>query len=511
MGIAVGIIDHGRQSIYVAGETGDGRKVDERTLFEIGSVTKTFTATTLATMVLAKQVRLSDPISEYLPQGVRAPSKDGKPITLLTLAEQRSGLPRLPSNANGTSDDPYAQYGNAQMYAFLSSYSLTRDPGAEYEYSNYGIGLLGQLLANRAGIPYPQLLSRSVLDPLGMHDTALVLAGVPDPAGLAVGHDLAGNALTTWHFQSVAPAGAIASNLTDMLKYLRCNMGHGPLARACLFAQKPRARGLPGEEIGLVWNLDSKRGMTWHNGATNGFNAYLGVSRDRQTGVVVLGNGPVVDDIGEHVIAPAAPLASCPTTVPAAKTDPASYTGVYCNASSAAAFTVDASSTPDGLTIALLPQPAFEYARVATDTYLFAKAAATIKFVRQSDGVVGLWLLQGGAILPAPRLNAGGDPILSRLPSPFPPEIELPAPLLQQYVGAYTADGFTFTISSNGKALSVQLTGQPAFRIYASAKDEFFLKDVWAQIHFDRNAAGGVNALTLHQNGQEVKALRTPP
>src|SRR5579863_3922159 len=163
-GIAVGVIDHGVTRVYAAGSSGNGRAVDAHTLFEIGSVTKTFTATTFAAMVLRNQVLLSDPISKFLPAGVRAPSKGGRPITLLDLAEQRSGLPRLPSNMDDVAgDDPYADYTVADMYAFLSDFSLNREPGEKYEYSNYGIGLLGQLLANRAKLPYSTLVRDTVL------------------------------------------------------------------------------------------------------------------------------------------------------------------------------------------------------------------------------------------------------------------------------------------------------------------------------------------------------------
>lgn len=316
-GIAVGMIDHGTTKIYVAGSAGNGRAVDEHTLFEIGSVTKTFTATILAAMALRGQVRLDDPIAKYLPAGVRAPERDGKPITVLDTAEQHSGLPRLPNNMDDVAgDDPYADYTNADMYAFLNGYTLTRDPGAEYEYSNYAVGLLGQLLANRAKTTYPQLVRRLVLDPLGMNATQFVMTGAQDPSMLAAGHDLSGKTVTTWHFQSVAPAGAIASNVDDMLKYLRCNMGQGPLAQACLFAQQPRAQGPPRNEIGLIWNLNPSSGITWHNGATNGFRAFVGISRDRQTAVVVLSNGPAVDDIGVHVLVPSFPIAVVNRTSP---------------------------------------------------------------------------------------------------------------------------------------------------------------------------------------------------
>jgi hypothetical protein len=114
------------------------------TLFEIGSITKVFTAVTLADMAAKGEVHLEDPISKYLPEGTRAPSLDGKQITLLDLATHRSGLPRMPSNFEPKDpSNPYADYTLDRMFAFLNGYTLERAPGAAYEYSNLGMGLLG--------------------------------------------------------------------------------------------------------------------------------------------------------------------------------------------------------------------------------------------------------------------------------------------------------------------------------------------------------------------------------
>jgi D-alanyl-D-alanine-carboxypeptidase/D-alanyl-D-alanine-endopeptidase len=508
-GIAVGVIDHGLTRIYVAGSAGNGREVDAHTLFEIGSVTKTFTATTLAAMVLRKEVRLSDPISEYLPAGLRAPSKDGKTITLLNLAEQRSGLPRLPTNMNDVAgDDPYADYAVADMYAFLNGYALTRDPGAKYEYSNYGIGLLGQLLANRAKMPYTTLVRDTVLDPLGMSETTFAVWPAQDPALLAAGHEIGGDPMQTWHFQSILPAGGIISSVTDMLKYLRCNMGQGPLARVCLFAQRPRAQGETGHAIGLVWNINSRTGVIGHNGDTLGFHADFAISRDRQTGVVVLSNGPAVTDIAAHVLAPSYPIAVCPSSVSASDTDPKSYDGIYCNASGGFTFRVASMGKSSALAIALLPQLAAAYQQVAPDTYYSQAVDATFKFLRVADAIVGLRLTQGGQTIPAVRFDAQGKPVVAQLPPAFPPAVALDRPTLQQYVGTYPLDGATFSVTLRGDALYVQLTGQPAVRVYASAKDEFYLKVVEARITFGRNASGAVNGLTLYQNGQTIRASR---
>lgn len=510
-GIAVGVIDHGKVTAYVSGSDGKGRPVNEQTLFEIGSVTKTFTATTLAVMTLQGQVRLDDPIAKYLPKGVHAPNKDGKAITLLNLAEQRSGLPRLPSNMDGLGgDDPYADYSNADMYAFLNGYNLTRDPGAAYVYSNYGIGLLGQLLANRAQMTYPQLVQHAVFDPLGMSETTLVMTGTADPPLLGVGHDLSGGAVATWHTQSIAPAGAIASNLDDMLKYLRCNMGQGPLAQACLFAQRPRAKGDSGDQIGLVWNIDSSNGVINHGGDTNGFHAFVAISRDRQTGVVALSNGPLVSDIATHVLIPDSAIAACPTSVPASQTDPASYAGTYCNQSIGATFTVSPAAKPDELSIALLPQPAVTVPRTAPDVFYSSQYDARFTFIREQQKIVGLWLMQYGQIFPAPRLDVQGKPVVAQLRSPFPATVALTPAQLQEYVGAYKARA-TFTVSLRGDALYVQLSGQSAFPVYASAKDHFFYKIVDAQIDFNRDASAHVTSLTLHQAGRTITANRIGP
>src|SRR5437016_11097706 len=140
-------------------------------------------------MVDHGEVRLDDPVAKYLPSSVRVPSRNGRQITLLDLVTQSSGLPRMPSNFTPRdSMNPYADYSVQQLYAFLSSYQLTRDIGATYEYSNLGVGLLGHALALKAGTSYEQLVTRRVLIPLQMKETAITLTPALR-ARLALGHD----------------------------------------------------------------------------------------------------------------------------------------------------------------------------------------------------------------------------------------------------------------------------------------------------------------------------------
>jgi CubicO group peptidase (beta-lactamase class C family) len=162
--------------------------LDAHTLFEIGSVTKTFTATILSTMVLDGTVKLNDPVSKYLPAYVHVPARNGKQITLLNLATQHSGLPRLPTNMDPQGSDPYAHYSTRDLYVFLNMYKLARDPGQSFEYSNLGVALLGDALANREHMSYAQLLQARVLGPLGMTETATVLSP-SEQMRFAAGHD----------------------------------------------------------------------------------------------------------------------------------------------------------------------------------------------------------------------------------------------------------------------------------------------------------------------------------
>jgi len=222
VGIVVGVInDQGSRVIgYGRLNQESDRKPDGDTVFEIGSVTKVFTAILLADMVERGELRLDDPISKFLPQSVKVPTRNGKEITLLDLATHTSGLPRMPNNfAPKDLNNPYADYTVEQMYAFLSNHTLTRDIGAKYEYSNYGAGLLGHILALKAGMDYETLVKTRICDPLKMNSTRIQLA--PElRARLATGHDGDLKAVANWDLPTLAGAGALRSTVNDLLKFL---------------------------------------------------------------------------------------------------------------------------------------------------------------------------------------------------------------------------------------------------------------------------------------------------
>lgn len=317
VGIVVGLREaDGTTRFFTAGVPGPGKRaLDRNSVFEIGSVTKVFTGTLFAQMSLTGDVALDDPVQKYLPAGVTMPSRNGIAITLAHLATQTSGLPRLPTNFRPANmADPYADYTPAKLYEFLSGYTLTRDPGAQYEYSNVGVGLLGHVLALAAGRPYGDLVKQRILDPLGMTHTAITLTPwLRDH--LVAGHNARGDTVPLWEMGVLAGAGALRSDTEDMLAFLAANVDPDTslLGRALALAHAPRAlAGSPAMSIGLAWhrlNLDGDT-IVWHNGGTAGFRTFVGFRPSGRTGIVVLTNsgGQGSDDIGFHLLNPAFPL-----------------------------------------------------------------------------------------------------------------------------------------------------------------------------------------------------------
>ena len=307
-GIIVGVLENGKRRYIAYGSAGPGRPpLDEHTLFEIGSISKTFTSLVLADAVVRGEVRLDQPVSELLPAGTVVPSLNGKPITLQLLATHRSGLPRLPSNmAPANSADPYVDYDASRLYAFLASYQLPRAPGDSAEYSNLGAGLLGHALVQRAKAPsWGALVEQRVLRPLRMRESFVdVPAAVRNR--LAAGHDQSMDTVPAWHLDALAGAGALRSTAADMLTYLAAELdtSKGPLARAVALGRAPRATFNAANRIALGWIIrGTDHPIWWHNGGTGGFRSFAGFDPARNAAVVVLSDAGVsVDDIGMHLL-----------------------------------------------------------------------------------------------------------------------------------------------------------------------------------------------------------------
>ncbi len=233
-GIVIGVVTpQGTRTIaYGTTTKGGTQKVGADTVYDIGSVTKVFTALALADMAQHGEVALDDPAAKYLPKGTVLPQNGNRGITLADLATHTAGLPLRPDNlAPKDPDNKYADYSEADLYAFLAHYKPPHAIGSTYDYSNPGFGLLGIALARRAGTNYDALIERRILKPLGMGDT------VRAPTSFMLGrmaqgyaYDVASNELTPaehWDFGSgVAGAGGYRSTASDMMKFLQAILGY---------------------------------------------------------------------------------------------------------------------------------------------------------------------------------------------------------------------------------------------------------------------------------------------
>jgi D-alanyl-D-alanine-carboxypeptidase/D-alanyl-D-alanine-endopeptidase len=422
VGIVVGMISpDGRKVVsYGALENGAPRPLDGDTVFEIGSVTKVFTSLLLSDMVRQGQVALTDPVSRYLPATVKVPQRNGKQITLQDLATHTSGLPRLPGNLKPKDlANPYADYSVAALYEFLSSYELTRDIGSQYEYSNLGGGLLGHVLALRAGMDYEALVRSRITGPLDMKSTAIALS--PEmKARLAVGHDNKMRPVANWDLPTLAGAGALRSTTNDMLTFVAANLGYiktplTPAMGAMLDVRRPSGR--PGLEIALAWHILSTPPATtivWHNGGTGGYRSFIGYAPQTRLGVVVLANAETmagVDDIGLHLLNPKAPLLNAAAFLPAKErkqvpVDPKlfdNYTGRYQLAPN---FVLAITREGEHLYAQATGQPKLELFAEGEKEYFIKVVDAQITVEADGGGNVNqLVLHQAGQNMPAKRIK----------------------------------------------------------------------------------------------------------
>ncbi|WP_431469219.1 serine hydrolase [Sphingosinithalassobacter sp. LHW66-3] len=396
-GIAVGLIepDGSRRTLF-AGDTGaNARPVSADTVFELGSLNKTFTGTLLADAVRRGEVSLDDPVAKYLPSQVRVPSRNGREITLLDLATHSSGLPRIPTGyAPPDPADPYAAFGEAELYAFLSGYTLEREIGATPEYSNLGMGLLGHALARAAGAEtYADLVRARILEPLGMERTAFPRRGEADLA-LATGHDADGVPVPHWHVATLGGAGGLNAPLGDMLAYLEAQLGPPtrPIEGAMREAHQPR-RPLEdaGWQIGLGWQVRDRDGhrLVSHGGGTAGFSTMLGFDPESGAGAVILANSA---EFGARDELLSQLLFGGPVVTPPAGAL-ADYAGTY-RLRPGLDVTV---AVRDGRLHAALPgQPEVQLFAAEDGSFYPLVAPARFRFARDPSGAVtGMTLTQG--------------------------------------------------------------------------------------------------------------------
>lgn len=319
-GIVVGIVDPKGKRVLAYGTmgVGDTRPVDGDTVFDLGSVTKVFTALLLSEMAQRGEVALNDPTPKYLPADVHLHTHGGKQVTLADLATHTAGLPSRPANLDPSDPRQAHGYPADLLYQFLSSYVPTRDPGTYYQYSSVGYGLLGEVLAHQAARSYEDLLKERITQPLGMNDTAIT-PGSAMLARTAVGYDSRLMPVAHDQFRVLGSAGAMRSTTNDLLIFLEAVLGYrktplAPAMDAMVRTRRPGGEAPPTKsarpgatQIALGWNIytDGSREIVWKNGSVPGFRAFMGYEQSARLGVVALINAQTAagaDDIGLHLL-----------------------------------------------------------------------------------------------------------------------------------------------------------------------------------------------------------------
>lgn len=312
VGIAGALIADEDIEVRTFGISGDAqRHISANAIFEVASLTKTFTGLLLCELASKGEVSLNDRAVDFLPEALFFTDAGWKEIQLGHLASHTSGLPRLSPDWNQDeqfdSKDPYSHVGEEELLYSISITPLHATPGETYHYSNFGFGVLGYILGRVDGRGFESVLSERVLRPLGMDDTAISLSK-DQVSRFLPGHHGHRYEVPHWNFAFMAGAGGLRSTIGDVSRYVRANLfpSRTPLEGAFQMQRSPRARvnaedWFVGEDehISLDWRLSSRGGRdyVWHNGSSAGFGAFACFVPKSKVGVVLLANSSRADTL----------------------------------------------------------------------------------------------------------------------------------------------------------------------------------------------------------------------
>jgi serine-type D-Ala-D-Ala carboxypeptidase/endopeptidase len=299
-GLSIGYIEGDGFGIVHLGSAADaGKKADNGTVYEIGSLSKVFTGLLLADAALRDEINLYTAADVANPAGIKMPSRDGRSIKWIDLSTHRSGLPRLPGNfTTAETPNPYRDYDSKQAAEFLKAYQLPRQPGKGQEYSNFGASVLGYLIAEKTGKSYEQLLRERIAGPLKMADCTVLLSDDQEKR-FATPHNKYGSAIAPWEFADLPGAGGIHATLRDMMRFAKAQLEppSGPIGEAIELAWKQHTEAdETGPAMGLGWIIAGDGQTRLHNGQTGGTTSALFINRKLKCAVVILCNTSVQNE-----------------------------------------------------------------------------------------------------------------------------------------------------------------------------------------------------------------------
>lgn len=379
--------------------------------FEIGSVSKTMTASVLADLIDQGKISLDDPIATYLPPGTVMPA--GAPILIKHLVTHTAGLPPLPSRMPvASADDPYAQLDPAALIASLADVTLPQAPGAKWAYSNFGGMLLSYIVSHVAGTDFETAARARLFGPLAMNDAYVDRA----PAGLhaLAGHRSTGEVTPAWHFApELAGVGGVRATLDDVIRYAQAELGRGDARTVKVLATThaevdlgmPRPAGDP--PMAMAWIRGALDGHTvlLHDGGTGGFVSFVAIDLEADRAVVLLSDTQL-DNVGglgnlaEHLLDPATALEP-PRTI---ATAPAALLAALAGKYEVAGLDVTVSVDAGALVATLADGTVLTFAYDSHGDFFTHDLDAVITPVTGADGAQTFALIKDGAPLVATRL-----------------------------------------------------------------------------------------------------------
>jgi CubicO group peptidase (beta-lactamase class C family) len=307
-GLSMAVLKNGQIRYYNYGEIKrDAKQLPTpATIYEIGSISKTFTGLLLSKAIEDGKLKLSDDIRNYLPATCKQLQAGKQTITIQHLATHTSGIPGLPDDLmKGKAYNelnPYAHYTKEQVFAFLSKVKIDEIPGKKFDYSNLGMGLLGIILCDVYKKDYETLVQEIIAKPMQMNLVKLNLKPEEENR-FAEGYNERGEATPHWDLGTLPGAGGLRSTSESMMQYIQTNMntnkGFIPDAHQILF-EKER------DLVGMAWmirKLKNGNTLVWHNGGTYGFSSFAGFVKEAECAVVILSNSGVgVDTVALGIL-----------------------------------------------------------------------------------------------------------------------------------------------------------------------------------------------------------------
>ncbi|WP_207421040.1 serine hydrolase domain-containing protein [Desertivirga brevis] len=293
-GLSIGIIKDDQIWQYGYGEIIKGLKTipNGNTVFEIGSITKTFTALMLMDLLYKVKVELDEPVNNLLPSNIPLLMKNGRKVTIKHLLNHTSGLPRLPEGFEKDSDpsNPYVNYDSTSVYEALKNVKLKSQPGEKFEYSNFGMAVAGLIIERTSGRSYADYLAGNICKPLDLHRTK---AGNNFDENLAKGYTDKGRETPYWKLTGYAGAGTIYSSTDDLLRYARAIMNPEKSTISSLLKDLKEVTFSDSEvKVTKAWFLIDVNGKEClvHDGGTGGFRSFIYLVPSNNLALVILGN-----------------------------------------------------------------------------------------------------------------------------------------------------------------------------------------------------------------------------